>query len=305
MKIYTVFMTYDQREWLPSVLDQTDRALEFGSIDKVLIAEGGHSLKVSPRSPDGSWDYLNERLAGNDNYKLYDAKPFRDNSVMYGQVQAPLLTHMCQDAFNNNETDEDVWIWYIHDDEFFLDPFLKNIRNYAIQAKEEGYEMIMTKQMGFAYNFKLYWSKRTCYMLFSWNKGNVWKPITTPCYPDGIQYLNKKDKIKFDASHENTTFHFSHVKRPKRLKYRASDLPSEIGASAASIWYRDVYEAADLNNLDEVYRKNVHIQGGYGFYKDSADMGPEVMQVLNTYTGEYPYALRNHPYKDIEDIRKI
>lgn len=303
MKIYAVFMTYDQKEWLENALDQTDRALEFGSIDKVFIAEGGHSKNVPSRSPDGSWGYLQERLKGNDKYVLYDAEPFKKNTVKYEQVQAPLLNHMCNDAVK--DVDDDVWIWYIHDDEFFLDSFLKNIRNIAIQAQEEDKDMVMTKQMAFAFNFKLYWEKRTAYMLFKWEAGTRWAPITTPCYAGGTPYLKRPTRIKFDSTFEHTTFHFSHVKRPKRLAYRAKDLPSEIGATAAAVWYREVYEKADLNNLEEVYNKNRNIQGGYGFYKDSANMGPPIMQILQTYNGEYPHALQTNIYKDIDDIRKV
>jgi len=33
-------MTWEQMDWLPWTIKQLDTAIEFGSIDKVLIAEG-------------------------------------------------------------------------------------------------------------------------------------------------------------------------------------------------------------------------------------------------------------------------
>jgi len=299
MKIYAIMMTYEQMDWLPWSIDQFDRALEFGAIDGVHISEGGHSKKVPARSTDGSWEYLQERIGDDHRYKIFDAKPFRDAARVYGEAQAPLIDKMCEDIPRGS------WIWGIHDDEFFFDEFLKNIRNIAEKAQLEGYDMVMTKQMGFAFNFKLYWNKRTAYMLFNWKDGIYWKPITTPCYPGGKPLLKQTDKIKFDTSFDHITFHFSHVKRPKRLQYRASDLPTEIGAPQASVWYKEVYKKADLNNLELVYERNKTIQGGYGFYKDSPDMGPEIYQTLNVYEGLYPEVLEGHPYMNIDDIRKI
>ena len=304
MKVYSVMMTYNQLEWLGPVMDQFDRALDFGSIDKVYIAEGGHSKSVPLRSPDGSWGYLQERIGKDSRYKLFDAGPFREKAAIYNQVQAPLLNAMCNEA-KKEAHGQEFWIFYTHDDEFYLDPFLKNIRNIAINATENNFNMVMTRQMGFAFNFKLYWNKRTCYMLFKWADGTEWKPITTPCYKSGTPYLKVPEKIFFDKEFDHTTFHFSHVKRSERLKYRASKLPSEIGESQASVWYKEIYEQADLNNLGVVYNKNKTIQGGYGFYKDSPDMGPEIMQELNIYDGEYPYVLKEHVYKNIKDIRVV
>lgn len=303
MKIYALLMTYEQMDWLPWTIDQFDRALNFGAIDKVLIAEGGHSKRVPARSTDGSWDYLQKRVGNDDRFEIFDAQPFRDAAIRYDNVQAPLLTHMCNTIPLDGK--EDVWLWGIHDDEFFFDEFLKNIRNIAIDAVSKNKEMVMTRQMGFSFNTKLYWNKRTAYMLYSWKKGNFWRPITTPCYPDGVPYLKKTDKILFDEKFEHITFHFSHVKRPKRQEYRHSMLPFEIGASTAAIWHREIWEKADLNNLEIVYEKNKKIQGGYGFYKDSPDMGPEIFQTLNVYSGKYPEVLVNHPYLNIEDIRNI
>jgi hypothetical protein len=291
-------MTYQQIDWLPWAIDQLDRALEFGSIDGVLIAEGGHSKQVPARSPDGSWNYLHKRLGKNSKYQIFDAQPFRDAALAYGMAQAPLLNYMCSGI----NRDQDTWLWYIHDDEFFFDNFLKNIKSYC---KKHNKIMYMTKQMAFAFNMKLYWNKRTAYMLLRWGKNTAWYPITTPADSDRIPFLHKTDQIYFDPSFETTTFHFSHMKRSSRQAYRHKILPAEIGAHQAVLWHQEIYEKADLNNLGASYEKNREIMGGYGFYKDSDNLGPETMKILHPYNGPYPEVIADHPYMDIKDMRDI
>jgi len=294
-------MTYQQIDWLPWQLDQLDRALEFGSIDSVLIAEGGHSKQVPARSPDGSWHYLHQRVGKDSRYRVFDAQPFRDAAPAYGLAQAPLLNHMCSTLGPAEEN----WLWLTHDDEFFFDHFLKNIRNYCQRCVDENKIMYMTKQMAFAFNTKLYWNKRTGYLLFRWNPDTQWYPISTPADSDRIAFLNKPRQIIFNTDFENTTFHFSHMKRSSRQAYRHKILPAEIGADRAVAWHQEIYEKADLNNLEASYEKNKEIMGGYGFYKDSDNLGPETMQLLHAYNGPYPEVIADHPYMNIDDMRKI
>ena len=123
MKIYAVLMTWEQMDWLPWTIKQLNLALDYNSIDKVLIAEGGHSKNMPGRSSDGSWEYLHKTVGNNNNYKIFDAVPFRDSHSRYDFAQAALLNKMCQDLPENS------WIWYLHDDEFFFNTFLQNIRN--------------------------------------------------------------------------------------------------------------------------------------------------------------------------------
>ncbi len=299
MKIYALMMTYQQMDWLPYSLDQFDTALKFGSIDKVLISEGAHSKQLPERSLDGSFEYLINRTKDDDRYEIFDNVPFRNSCNRYDKAQASVLNKMC----STFPDDEDVWVFYIHDDEYFFNVFLKNIRNLCMEADEAGKDMIVTKQLAFAFNFHMYWNNRTVYMLFKWHKGTKWAPATTPCYSNGTPYLNKKDKIIFRPGFEYITFHFGHIKKMDRQKMRYV-LSAEKGTVGANHWFDEIYSKADLKDLNATYEKNVPIIG-YGFKKDSSDMGSAVVQKLNYYKGRYPEAVNNHPYKDIYDIRTV
>jgi len=300
VKIYAIMMTYEQMDWLPWSIDQFDRALKFGAVDKVLIAEGAHSKAMPERSNDGSWEYLNGRIGNNKRYELFDIAPFRNNCNRYDKAQAATLNHMC----SNFPMDDETWLFYIHDDEFFFDSFLKNIKNICEKASSENIDMVITKQLAFSFNMKLYWQNRTCYMLCRWYEGNYWAPATTLCYQNGVPYLKKKNKIKFDSSFENTTFHFNCVKRIAREKIRYQ-LSAEKGTPNALKWFNDVWLKADLNNLEEAYKANKKIYGFYGFRSDWPDMSSAKRQVLSVYEGKYPEILEAHPYNNVEDIRWI
>lgn len=299
MKIYALMMTYNQMDWLPWSIKQFDRALEFGSIDRVLIAEGGHSKKVSARSSDGSWEYLQNKAESDERYQIFDSKPFRDAASVYNQAQYKLLNHVCSTIDINDR----AWIWCIHDDIFFLDDFLKNIRNIVTEADDLGMDMVVTNELCFYFNFKLHLERKKNFMLCRWPKGSFWKPITTPCHSDGVRLDHKKGKVKFNDDFVNSAFHFKYVKRPKRQEYRHSILASEAGAPQASIWHREVWKKADLNNLDEAYKKSREIYGNYGF--EIRVMGKKTYQMLKTYNGVYPEVLEDHPYLKIDDIRKV
>lgn len=293
-------MTYEQMDWLPWSIDQLDRCLEFGSIDKVLIAEGAHSKNDPARSPDGSWDYLNDRVDSNKDYVLFDAEPFRNKYSRYDFAQAALLNHMWATFPENEES----WMFLVQDDMFFFDVFLKNVRTLCENASKEKMDMVITKQMAFSFNMQLYWRNRSAYILTKRCEGSVWKPTSKLFYSDGVPYLKKINKIKFDPKFEYITFHFGNVKTMAREKTRYA-MSAEKGTPNSMEWFNKVWLAADLNNLDAAYEANRQIYGAYGFKPDSPDMGPVVWQTLDIYKGEYPEILRTHPYMNIEDIRKV
>jgi len=141
-------------------------------------------------------------------------------------------------------------------------------------------------------------------LLNKWEKGTFWKPTSTLCYPDKSTYLSKKDKIHFNESPENTTFHFNRVKTIAREKMRY-ELSKEKGSPAAMEWFTKVWLAADLNDLEKIYEINKQLTGHYGYTIDSPDMEKAVWQELLTYNGKYPEVLQNHPYNFITDVRTI
>jgi len=302
MKIYAIMFTWEQIDWLPWAIKQLNRALSYGSLDKVLIAEGGHSKNMSGRSSDGSWEYLQKTVGNNPNYQLFDAVPFRDKHNSYDQVQPDLLNTMCNTI--PLDTKEDPWIFVTQDDEFFFDKFLRDIKNIVKAADTNSKDMVMTRQLAFSFNMKLHHLNRTAYILNRWTKDSYWKPISTLCYKDGCPYLTKADKIHYVPDFDYTTFHFNRVKRVKReeMRYRLS---AEINTPNAMKWHNEVWLAADLNNLTEAYKANERLTGHYGYAKDSPNTGPAMWQELVNYEGKYPEVLDDHPYKNISDIRKL
>ena len=300
MKIYLMMMTYEQMDWLPWAIDQIDACLSFGAIDKALIAEGAHSKAFEPRSPDGSWDYLNDRIGNNPGYHLFDAAPFRKNCSRYDKAQAALLNHMLDTV----GVDDETWVFYIHDDEFFFHSFLKQLRSQVEEAHKGGYDMILTRQLGFAYNFELHWKQRTAYLLNRWYPSSRWTPATTPTYANGRTYLKERSKILLDTKFEHITFHFGHVKRPSRMEMRYLLSKEKKTKHTYDFWWREIYMQADLSNLEPIYAKNEQFLG-HGFKREIIDFDPPLVQPLSVYQGEYPESLHNHPYRELADCRTL
>lgn len=303
MKIYGVFFTYNQMNFLPYIIRMSNYALDVGALDKVIIMEGAHSTNYPLRSPDGSGEYLEKAIGNDKRYVLLKSDAFR-GKYHFKDVQAVILNHM----ISHIPIDDNTWMFYYHDDEFFFNQFFKDMKSICSSAQDKGYDMVMTKQMAFAYNFQLYWKKRTAYMLCKLYKDTKWVPLTSVAYGSGLRYFDKKNyaKVKYDEDDLHITFHFSHVKKPNRQTMRINN-GIEIGGGVDRItrWYNEIFLKADLDNLEETYKKNEKIWGGYGFYKDACGFGPETFQKLSTYEGLYPEILKDHPYQKIKDVRLV
>ena len=281
----------------------SNQMLEQGALEKIIIMEGAHSTNYPLRSPDGSREYLEKVINNNPKYILLDSEKFR-GKYHFKDVQAVILNYM----MSYISIDKETWMFYYHDDEFFFNQFITDMKQMCNKAQEENYDMILTKQMAFAYNFHLYWKKRTAYMLCRLYKDTKWVPLTSVAYGNGLRYFDKKNyaKVKYDENDLHTTFHFSHVKKTNRQNMRINN-GIEIGGGVDRItqWYNEIFLKADLNNLEKIYKKNEEIWGGYGFYKDACGFESEKFQKLLTYNGKYPEVLKNHPYLGIKDIREI
>jgi len=272
MKVYALMMTFQQMDWLPYSIKQLRRALDLGALEKAVISEGGHSADFPPHSPDGSWEYLNDEVGSDDRFVLVDASQFRSGN--YKNVQPVVLNKMMEVV----PRDDDSWIMYLHDDEFWFDRFFRDMPSLCQDAQDNGFKHIMGFQLGFAYNMRLHWKKRTAYMLCRVLKDTVWTPITHIC-SEGRTYLQDRAGTIFDGDPNHATFHFLYVKTPERMEMRMA-LGRESGASIYDGWYKNVFMTADLSNLLKAYERNRAYHGGYGFYKDS-------------FTLEYPSPLAN------------
>lgn len=299
MKVYAMMMTYEQMDWLPWAIKQAKSMLDMGSIEKFLIAEGSHSKNFPEHSPDGSLEFLKKEL--DDRFQLFDASKFRNSFPTYQTAQPALLNEM----LSTIPKEDDTWLMYTHDDEFYYDEFLKELKDVCQEAQDKGFNTIMTSQVAFAYNFNLYWRKRTGYLLNKINMDTKWVPISSVAHGNGMRYLDDINKVWMDQTPHRTTFHFSYVKKTHRMEQRMSNASEAGSQNMQDFWYKEIFLNADLNNLEKTYKKGVEFWGSEGFYKDSYDLGGPVVQPLINYEYSYPQVLEDHPYRDIKDCREL
>ena len=300
--IYGMFMTYNQMDYLPYSCDQVDKLLNFNVVKKFYIAEGAHSRQFVPRSPDGSWEYLQERYGGVKEVEIIDGAMFQGR-IGYVKAQWKLLQHML------NLIPKPCWYLVLHDDQFMTDEFMKSLP-FGVDTCHDRFDLIIPKTLEFAFNFKLYWNKSAACFLNKIYKDSKWFPISLMGRQStGTRYLKVPQRIKIvgEGLSDTRLFHMGvAMKRRERIEQRVALAAEKGSAGTRDYWYQHMFLEADLNNLDPTYEKGRLYFGEPGFYKDSLDnKSPAIVQKLSVYDGPYPEVLQGHPYMDIKDIRTI
>ena len=297
-------MTYNQMDWLPWSLKQVRFLLEHNSVDQFIIAEGSHTKQYPARSPDRSWEYLNDNVSPKDGIILVDGARHRSNAKNYVEAQSNLIN----DVVRMSPKGDDCWMLYLHDDQFLCNNFMRDIKTICETYGSEN-DLIIPRAYEFAYNFRLYWKKKTG-MFLSRLYGDAFNyPISAIGRRGHKQPFEKNHRRIFVMEDQVTrrVFHMGvAMKRTERALMRVNLSVEKGSAVMKNYWYEQMYLKADLDDLESTYQKGTGMFGVPGFYIDTLDVGqPAVVQKLKVYDGPWPNVLNDHPYRDIKDIRII
>lgn len=276
MKILGAVVTWDNLEFFKLSLQQ---ALDF--CDEVIVVEGCHSLQFPRRSTDGTVEYLESISHPKLRVLNIDYTKLGLEDMRYDYIQCQIF-NIINSSFASWQPGN--WVIQWDDDIFWFNEDFKKIR--AILETTD-HDRIRFRQRKFTYNFRFN----------SWANGGIpFDRITEGCYYTPIARLHYKDGTLY-SKHEKridmTTFHYINVKRPERMNARWM-MSIEKGTSASKTRFEKWMGIEWKTDEDFLKNKN-EIAFILGVKPDD----------VHVYNGSHPEILDGHPWRHIEDIRKL
>jgi len=285
MKIIGRILTWNNFEFFKYVLKQ---ALDF--CDEVVLVEGCHSRNYPRHSTDGTVEYLKSFH----HPKLKILEPDWDELTkkhwQYWMIQCALsnLTIKSFDLWNH-----DGWIMGWPDDQFYFDEDLKKIRN---ALKITTGDRVWFTGRRFIYNFRFnileQAHKHATMKISRITPGCFYTPIHHLCYKDGRRYnqVNNGERIS-----DISMFHYSNVKKVERMEARyrmTEETPNRYRLGAD--WF-EKWMSVNWINDEDIFK-----------YRDIlASILNSESEDINIYRGKHPEILDDHPWRNIDDVRKI
>lgn len=287
-KIVGLIITWNNFEFFQFALKQ---ALDF--CDEVLLIEGGHSMTFPQKSIDGTVEYIN-KMKGHPKLRIFDFK-FREKYKRYDIVQ--LFVRM--GALKKSRfLKPGNWLILWDDDMFFFDEELKRIKELMSNTD---YDVISVNERRFIYNFrfntfaiekkKIYsggWAGWQFNKIYegAYIRGYLGKQVNPRFY-----YKDGKPYSKYLYLDDVVCFHYPYVKLLERIKARW--LYSIEKGTVESRGKYDKFMSVKWTNDEDIYKfkeviENINNEKGF-----------------NVYTGKHPEILDSHPWRNIDDVRKM
>jgi len=250
------------------------QALSF--CDEVWVVDGCHFHKYPWHSTDGTYEYL--KAFKHPKLRFVDIERIDGK---YEEVQCFLRSTIPK---KSQYWKPGNWVFQLDDDLFFFEKDLIRIRE-AMQNSE--YPALEFNMRYFIYNFRLNFFQKSldlCYKIVSdFEKKFVMKGVGYPRCRSGAKYRTYylKDII---------VHHYTYVKIPERMTPRW-EMSIEKGTKASKGRF-EKWMNIDLDKIDFAQLKEElnRIRSGGG---------------LNIYTERHPKVLNNHPWMNIDDVRKL
>ena len=270
MKVIGLMLTWNNLEFFKCALEM---ALYFS--DEVIIVEGCHSNFFPRRSTDGTCEFI-ETLNNIQKIKVVDF----EYSGRYDSVQKKIRTDAPRKSrfFKPGN-----WLFHFDDDVFYFKRDLDRLRTILDSTD---CDQIGFPSRHFVFNFRF--NKPQPYMggisVHRILDGYRVAGISTPKYRSGKAFRKYVSK-------DIVNFHFSEVKKPERMKARWI-MSVEKGTEASRPRF-EKWMSVSWNKDEDIFKSEEtldQIKSGDG---------------LNIYNGPYPEWLDNHPWRHINDIRKL
>lgn len=285
MKILGLVLTWNNFEFFKCALKQ---ALDF--CDEVVLIEGCHSRNYPRHSTDGTVEYLKSFSHSKLKILEPDWEELTKKHREYWKIQCAIFNLAIKSFSIWNHG---AWIMGWPDDQFYFDKDLKKIRNILEKTDSDRVWFSCRK---FIYNFRfnvLQYSSR--------QKGAMEINRLTPgCYYTPIHHLHYKNGRRYVQVNKGgripiTMFHYSSVKKIERMNARCHmtlETPRRYTLSAG--WFEKWMSVKWINDED-IFK-----------YKDTlAFILSTDPERINIYKGRHPEVLDDHPWRNINDVRKI
>lgn len=277
MKIVAVMITWNNLEFFKRALAQ---ALDF--CDEVLLAEGCHTRKYPERSTDGTCEYI-QMIKGHPKLKVFEFDRNKFGSL-FKRIQ--WLTRQAlidrADLFAPGN-----WYTSWDDDMFFFDGDLHRLRRIMEMTE---YDTLSFRERRFIYNFKFNTMGNGRWYFHRITEGCRFKPLMKLCYADGSRYDKRKERCHLE---ELCFFHYVYVKRPSRIKARWDITIEKQGPTSPAVTYFKEWMTIKWERNEDILNHKNTIE------KIQKQEG------LNVYEGSHPEVLSEHPWRNLEDVRRI
>lgn len=273
MKILGAIVTWNNIEFLKLSLDQ---ALNF--CDEVVVAEGCHSRQYPRYSTDGTVEYL--KSISHPKLKMLEINYEKYSQQRYDYVQC--------NVFNEINSSFDFWEpgnWIIQwdDDIFWFDEDLGKLRE-ILEATSQ--DRVVVRERRFIYNFRFNACVRFGQRIDRITPGCYYRPIARLYYSDGRAY-------SLPQPHPINVFHYTSVKRPRRMNARWV-MSIEKGTGSSVSRFEKWMEIEWKSDEDFLQHKDT-----------TAFILGSKPDDVNVYRGKHPEILDSHLWRYIEDVRKI
>ncbi len=287
MVIVGVMPVYEEADWVRWAVEGI---IDF--VDELVIAEGyqGPTWHFEGcRSKDGTINIIKELAKKYDKITLTECQP----RVHVLNGKAATHNHALRVSKLIKKAD---WYMICDADEFYSGKQKEAIREVLETTMQDAFEV---DARCFFYNFKnfIYVSLNR---FFRVTEGMFFKPGQFPHYANGQEYQCNASEILLK---DGPMFHYSFTKRPCcEIKRRVMEYCAVQRYRWVFDWIDQVYLQWTQENAEEIYelnRRRFNGQGGI-LFNGACDA-----QKLQVYEGKHPKVMDDHPYRHIEDIRKI
>jgi len=270
MNILGVILTWNNLEFFKCALNQS---LSF--CDEVIVVDGCHIDGYEKHSTDGTIEFINS-MRNHPNLVIIDDFNFTGRNDI---VQCKIRSEY---AKQSKYWKPGNWIIQWDDDIAFFNKDLKRIKDIM---NTTDCDTLFFRESRFAFNFK-------CNILADINElyGVKFQKIKDGCYYTPTWKLHNADGSiynKWLKLSDIMYFHYPYVKTTHRVKFRW-----EISKEKYEGDFEDLgllWDNFDLIQFNEnIFRK---IIGGKG--------------KINLYQGHHPEIMNSHPWRYVEDMRKI
>lgn len=269
MKIIGLMCTWNNLEFFKCALEQ---ALSF--CDEVIVVEGCHSQQYPQRSTDGTCEYI-ESIKGIPKLKVMDF----DFVGRYDLVQRRIRQNFPK---MSEFYKPDNWVTQWDDDIFFLEEDLPKLKVAMEKTKSDA---ITYPHRNFFYNFR--------FNFLAARLNPTHYRIIDGVYLRGISSAHYKNRrlCSCQVIDGITAFHYGYVKRPERMKARW--IMSIEKGNEASIGSRERWMSVSWDVDKDIFNSRKVLQT------------IRMEETLNIYNGKHPKVLDNHPWRYIDDVRKV
>jgi len=276
MKILGAIVTWNNIEFLKPSLNQ---ALEF--CDEVVVAEGCHSQQYPRHSTDGTVEYL--KSISHPKLKVLDI----DNRKLglegrrYDDVQCQVFK-IINSSFDSWQPGN--WIIQWDDDILWFDEELKKLREILETTSQD---RVRFRERRFTYNFRFnVVAINGSHRIDRITPGCYYKPLVHLYYKTGKEYLNL-------PPHPINVFHYTLIKRPERMNARWV-MSIEKGTGSSKSRYTN-WMGIEWKSDEDFLRNKDTVAFILGSASDD----------VNIYDGKHPKILDAHPWRHIDDVRKM